>query len=41
MIRDVIVKDASNKGLGVFALQNFAKGEFIFLTLENIPYRMV
>jgi SET domain-containing protein len=30
MIRDVIVKDASNKGLGVFALKNFAKGEFIF-----------
>jgi hypothetical protein len=30
MIRDVIVKAAGNKGQGVFALRDFAKGEFIF-----------
>jgi len=30
MITDVIVKDAPNKGRGVFALRNFTKGEFIF-----------
>jgi SET domain-containing protein len=30
MITDVIAKDTPNKGLGVFALRNFAKGEFIF-----------
>jgi len=29
MMRDVIVKEAGNKGLGVFALRDFAKGEFI------------
>ncbi len=30
MITNVIVKDADNKGQGVFALRDFAKGEFIF-----------
>ncbi len=30
MITDVIVKDTPNKGQGVFALRDFAKGEFIF-----------
>jgi hypothetical protein len=29
MITDVIVKDAGNKGKGVFALRDFAKGDFI------------
>ncbi len=30
MITDVIVKDAGNKGKGVFALRDFTKGEFLF-----------
>ena len=30
MIADIIVKDAGDKGLGVFALRGFAKGEFVF-----------
>ncbi|HUS16942.1 MAG TPA: SET domain-containing protein-lysine N-methyltransferase [Chloroflexia bacterium] len=30
MITDVIVKEAGDKGLGVFALRDFAPGEFIF-----------
>lgn len=30
MIRDVTVKDAGNKGKGVFALRAFHKGDFIF-----------
>ncbi len=30
MIRDVIVQETANKGRGVFALRDFAKGEFIF-----------
>ncbi|MDQ6659460.1 MAG: SET domain-containing protein-lysine N-methyltransferase [Chloroflexota bacterium] len=30
MITDVIVNDAGNKGKGVFALRDFAKGDFIF-----------
>ncbi|HMA35971.1 MAG TPA: SET domain-containing protein-lysine N-methyltransferase [Chloroflexia bacterium] len=30
MITDVIVKAAADKGQGVFALRNFASGEFIF-----------
>jgi SET domain-containing protein len=30
MITDIIVKDAGNKGKGVFALRDFARGEFIF-----------
>ena len=30
MKKDVVVKDAGNKGKGVFALRDFAKGEFIF-----------
>jgi hypothetical protein len=30
MITDIIVKDAGVKGQGVFALRDFAKGEFIF-----------
>lgn len=30
MIRDVEVRDAGSKGLGVFACRSFAKGEFIF-----------
>ncbi len=30
MISEVVVKDAANKGKGVFALRDFAKGEFIF-----------
>lgn len=30
MITDVIVKDAGDKGKGVFALRDFSKGEFIF-----------
>src|SRR5712692_909743 len=30
MISDVVVKDAGNKGKGVFALRDFAKGEFVF-----------
>ncbi len=30
MITDVIVKDAGNKGQGVFALRDFSPGEFIF-----------
>jgi hypothetical protein len=30
MITDVIVKDAGPKGLGVFALRDFAPGEFVF-----------
>src|SRR5215212_1032489 len=30
MISDIIVKDAGSKGLGVFALRDFTKGEFIF-----------
>jgi SET domain-containing protein len=30
MMSDVIVKEAGSKGLGVFALRDFAKGEFIF-----------
>jgi len=30
MIVDIIVKDAGDKGKGVFALRDFAKGEFIF-----------
>ena len=30
MIRDVEVRDAGSKGLGVFARRSFAKGEFIF-----------
>src|SRR5262244_3102805 len=30
MIVDAIVKDAGDKGKGVFALRDFAKGEFIF-----------
>jgi hypothetical protein len=30
MITDVIVKDAGAKGLGVFALRDFAPGEFLF-----------
>ena len=30
MIEDIIVKDAGDKGQGVFALRGFAKGEFIF-----------
>jgi SET domain-containing protein len=30
MITDVVVRDASPKGMGVFALRPFRKGEFIF-----------
>jgi len=30
MITDIVVKDAGSKGMGVFALRDFAKGEFIF-----------
>ena len=30
MITDVMVKEAGNKGKGVFALRGFAKGEFLF-----------
>ena len=30
MIEDVAVRDAGRKGLGVFALRQFDKGEFIF-----------
>lgn len=30
MIRDVVVRDAGTKGKGVFALRDFARGEFIF-----------
>ena len=30
IITDVLVKDAGNKGMGVFALQNFTTGDFIF-----------
>ena len=30
MMRDVVVRDARMKGLGVFALRPFAPGEFIF-----------
>ena len=30
MIADVTVRDAGEKGLGVFALRDFTKGEFIF-----------
>jgi SET domain-containing protein len=30
MITDIIVKDAGDKGKGVFALRDFARGEFIF-----------
>ena len=30
MIKDVAVRDAGPKGLGVFALRQFRKGEFIF-----------
>jgi SET domain len=30
MIRDVEVRPAGSKGLGVFALRSFARGEFIF-----------
>jgi SET domain-containing protein len=30
MIADVIVKDAGNKGRGVFSLRDFTKGEFLF-----------
>ena len=29
-IKDVVVRDAGRKGLGVFALRRFRKGEFIF-----------
>ncbi len=28
--KDIVVRDAGNKGKGVFALRDFAKGEFIF-----------
>src|SRR4051812_23049642 len=30
MITDIIVKEAGGKGKGVFALRDFASGEFIF-----------
>ena len=30
MITHVLVKEAGNKGKGVFALQNFTTGDFIF-----------
>lgn len=30
MIRDVAVREAGEKGLGVFALRDFTRGEFIF-----------
>ena len=30
MIKDIVVRDAGGKGLGVFALRQFRKGEFIF-----------
>ena len=30
MIADIIVKEAGDKGKGVFALRDFARGEFIF-----------
>jgi hypothetical protein len=30
MIEDIAVRDAGRKGLGVFALRQFRKGEFIF-----------
>jgi SET domain-containing protein len=30
MMTDVVVKEAGNKGKGVFALRGFAKGEFLF-----------
>ena len=30
MITDIIVKEAGGKGKGVFALRDFARGEFIF-----------
>ncbi len=30
MITDIIVKESDGKGKGVFALRNFARGEFIF-----------
>ncbi len=30
MIEDIVVKDAGDKGRGVFALRGFARGEFVF-----------
>lgn len=30
MIKDVVVKDAGNKGKGVFALRDFARGDILF-----------
>lgn len=30
MITDIVVKEAGIKGKGVFALRDFARGEFIF-----------
>jgi hypothetical protein len=30
MITDIIVKDASHKGKGVFALRDFTRGDFLF-----------
>jgi hypothetical protein len=30
MIKDFVVKDVGNKGKGVFALRDFAKGDFRF-----------
>jgi len=30
MIKDIVIKETKNKGLGVFALRDFKKGEFIF-----------
>ena len=47
MIEDVAVRDAGRKGLGVFALRRFEKGEFIFrrrygpiVTNARIPARI-
>ena len=30
MIKDVVVKDTGNKGKGVFALRDFARGDILF-----------
>lgn len=43
MITDVMVKEAGNKGKGVFALRDFAKGEFLFRRRYKrvIPHREI
>jgi SET domain-containing protein len=45
MIADITVKEAGSKGLGVFALRNFRKDEFLFrrrhsriVSTSDIPY---